>query len=71
MKNVMNKVFRTLIAILILFIVISIIELVFHILLYFCPVLYVIIVICVILFAGYFYGNVIFNKDKDDKHDET
>ena len=67
MKNVMNKVFRRLIAILILFIVASILELVRHILFYFCPVLYVIIVICVILFAGYFYGNVIFNKDEEDE----
>ena len=71
MKNVMKKILRTLIATLILLIISTIVTLVIKLLSAFCPVLFIIFSICILLCCGYIWGNEIFNKNEEDEDDET
>ena len=71
MKNVMKKILRTLIAALILLIISTIIALVIEFLSTFHPVLFIIFSICILLWAGYIWGNIIFHKNEEDEDDEN
>ena len=57
MNNIFKKIFRTIIASVIIFCIALVIEFILNIIEFFCPVLSWIIVIGIILFAGYFFGN--------------
>ena len=58
MKKVFKKIFKTFVACVIILLVATFVSLFLNIIQYFCPTLYWIIGIVVLLVAGYLFGNV-------------
>ncbi len=58
MKKVLKKIFKMLVASVIILFVATIVSLILNIIQHFCPTLYWIIGIIILLVAGYLFGNV-------------
>ena len=58
MKKVLKKIFKMLVASVIILFVATIVSLVLNLIRHFCPTLYWVIAIIILLVAGYLFGNV-------------
>ena len=58
MKKILKKIFKALVASIIILLVATIVSLVLNLIQHFCPTLYWVIAIIILLVAGYLFGNV-------------